>query len=118
MHYTTRLIDNETSKKRVPLKNVTMMAQVSEILADNLDGLGVRAISRKLCDVTGRRSVQTRTLQGVLDQLVLHDYVATSDTKRGQTKPYFHIKPFEKPARPTHTKASIKEADFSNVQDD
>lgn len=118
MHYSTRLIDATTSKKRAPLKNVTMMQQVSEILADNLDGLGVRQINKALCDSLNRRSVQTRTLQTVLDQLVLHGYATTHDNvRRGQTKPYFHVKPFVKPDKPAPTQARVKEVDFSRVKD-
>jgi hypothetical protein len=118
MHYELKLLDDSTAKKREPLKNVTMMAQVSEILADHLDGLGMRAIKREWCELTNRRSISTKNLQIVLNQLVLHGYITTTEVQKGQTKPYFHIKPFEKPARREPSKASIKEADFSNVQDD
>jgi AAA domain len=118
MHYTTRLIDDTTARRRAPLKNVTMMARVSELLADNLDGLGVRAINRELCQSMRRRSIASKTLQDVLDQLVLHGYVSTHDSvRKGQTKPYFHIKPFEKPSRPSSKPASAKEVDFSKVKD-
>jgi hypothetical protein len=118
MHYTTRLVDDNTSKKRTPLKNTAMMEKVSAILSDNLDGLGVRAINRELCQLNGQRTVQTRTLQVVLDQLVLHGYASTHEvTRRGQTKPYFHIKPFTRPAKTAPKAATVKEVDFSKVKD-
>jgi hypothetical protein len=118
MHYSLNLLDVREAKKREPLCNTTMMQQVSEILADHLDGLGVRAINREYLSMTGRRSVATKTLQGVLDQLVLHGYVTTHDNvRKGQTKPYFYVKPFTKPERPSSTQARLKEVDFSRVKD-
>jgi hypothetical protein len=115
MHYEIKLIDSETSKKREPLKYQQTMAQVSEILADNLDGVGVRQITRHLKTSTGR-TVQTRTIQTVLEQLVTHGYATTTDhTKRGQIKPYFHVNEFTYKKPKKRQAAQEQEFDFSNV---
>lgn len=95
MYYRLTLPDGADVARVLPLKFPTSMEKVSAILAENLDGLGIRAIQRHHKEAHGK-NIQTATLTTCLEQLAIHGYAQESNSNagKGHTKPWFHINAF------------------------
>jgi hypothetical protein len=94
MHYELTLPDGQDVKRSTPLKNPATMEKISEVLSENMNGLGINAIKRGVVEQSGK-SISTQTAQKCLDQLILHGYAQEGRPDPGKrTKPYLHIKSF------------------------
>lgn len=99
MHYSLTLLQGKAAARKTKLQYESTMHKVSEVLQENLDGLGVRQIMRAVKESTGRMPT-SKTMKIVLDQLVAGEYIQEGKSEgRGKVKPYYHIEPFAKPSK-------------------
>jgi hypothetical protein len=104
MHYELTLPDGQAIKREAPLKMAASMEKISEVLEQNHNGIGVRAIIREVKESTGR-SLSPQSAKLCLDQLVLHGYVVEGAPDPGKrTRPFLSVKVF---TRAIHEQAQV-----------